>query len=270
MLRPHNPKSLLLNLLLAAGPAPLAARDAVAAGALFGMRENSLRVALARLAADGLVASADRGHYRLGPNARDLAADVATWRHAEARVEPWSGAWIAVYVAARPGASRSERRAQTRAFQMLGLRELEPGLFLRPNNLAGGADDVRARLGALGQGAGLAVFTLADLDLERDARARRLWDGARLSKSYVAGRRRLEAWLAKRDRLDLDDAARESYLLGNDAIRQLVFDPLLPEPLVDVAARRAFVAVVQRFDAAGRAIWKRRRLLPQKAAPRRP
>ncbi|HEY5292026.1 MAG TPA: hypothetical protein VIJ43_06915 [Burkholderiales bacterium] len=33
--------------------------------------------------------------------------------------------------------------------------------------------------------------------------------------------------------------------------------PLLPAPLVDVAARRAFVDAVVRFDAAGHAIWSR-------------
>jgi phenylacetic acid degradation operon negative regulatory protein len=46
--------------------------------------------------------------------------------------------------------------------------------------------------------------------------------------------------------------------LGNDAIRCLVFDPLLPEPLADVSERRAFVDTVLEFDRVGRLIWLKR------------
>src|SRR5690606_11792537 len=71
----------------------------------------------------------------------------------------------------------------------------------------------------------------------------------------------LESWLARwsagTPSLSIEAAARESFLLGNDAIRQLVFDPLLPAPLVDVDARRAFVDAVRRFDAVGHSIWRR-------------
>ena len=51
-------------------------------------------------------------------------------------------------------------------------------------------------------------------------------------------------------------------LLGNEAIRLLVFDPLLPAPLVDVDERRAFAAVGRRHDESGRAIWRRLHLAP--------
>jgi phenylacetic acid degradation operon negative regulatory protein len=44
--------------------------------------------------------------------------------------------------------------------------------------------------------------------------------------------------------------------MGDRAIRQLVFDPLLPEPLVDGEARRAFVDSLRRFDSAGQSIWR--------------
>jgi phenylacetic acid degradation operon negative regulatory protein len=70
-------------------------------------------------------------------------------------------------------------------------------------------------------------------------------------------RQRLQRWLARADRLPLADAARDSFSLGHDAIHQLVFDPLLPEPLVDADARQRFIDAVVRFDAAGQTIWKR-------------
>ena len=51
-------------------------------------------------------------------------------------------------------------------------------------------------------------------------------------------------------------AARESFILGSKAIKQVVFDPLLPEPFVDVAARHAFVEMTRHFDQVGHKIWR--------------
>lgn len=257
-----NPRHLVLNLLLGAGGEALSARTAVAACALFGLRENSVRVALARLAASGLVTPAGRGSYRLGPQAAGLAADVAQWRDAGSRLREWRGDWIAVHTPPRaaPGTSatgRSARRARERALGLLGLRELDRGLRLRPDNLAGGAVAVRERLARLGLGGDACVFVACDLDPVRERRARTLWDGAALNLGYRATQQRLERWLARAERLPLADAARQSFTLGHDAIRQLVFDPLLPSPLVDAGARQRFIDAVVRFDAAGQAIWHR-------------
>lgn len=263
-----NPRHLILNLLLGRGDAPLAARAAVASCALFGIRENSVRVALARLAAGGLVESAGRGTYRLGPGAAQLAADVATWRDAEHRLRGWNGGWIAVHAGDLGRSDRAALRARDRALGLLGLRELDRHLYLRPDNLAGGVAAVRERLYRLGVEAAAAVFVARDLDPERERRARVLWDGRALSAGYQDTRRRLDEWLARSGALEPDAAARESFLLGNDAIRQLVFDPLLPAPLVDVDARRAFADAVRRFDAAGHAIWDR--FLNDSGAPRAP
>ncbi len=252
-----NPRHLILNLLLGADSKALTAREAVVACALFGVRESSTRVALARLALAGLVETAGRGTYRLGRNAKELAAHVATWRDAEQRVCEWRGGWIAVHVGALGRRDRVALRARERALQLLGLAEFERGLHIRPANLVGGADSVRARLLALGLEAGAAVFLAQDFDPAREQRARALWDGRDLTRRYRETRRRLDAWLARAGTLAPEVAAREAYVLGNDAIRELVFDPLLPAPLIDAAARSAFVDAVVRFDAAGHAVWQR-------------
>lgn len=262
-----NARHLILNLLLGAGGQALSARTAVAACALFGLRENSVRVALTRLAAAGMVESAGRGSYQLGPRASGLAAEVAQWRGAGARLGDWQGGWVAVFTpprapagaerAANPAAARTARRARERALGLLGLRELDRGLHLRPDNLAGSATAVRERLARLGLDRDAAVFVARDLDPVREQRARKLWDGAALNRGYRVTRQRLQRWLARADRLPLADAARDSFSLGHDAIHQLVFDPLLPEPLVDADARQRFIDAVVRFDAAGQTIWKR-------------
>jgi phenylacetic acid degradation operon negative regulatory protein len=140
---------------------------------------------------------------------------------------------------------------------MLGLRELDRGLYVRPDNLAGGVNEVRERLQKLGLEAAAAVFVAAGFDAEREAHARSLWDGAALNRTYRTTRRDLEQWLERAGTLAPEVAAREAYLLGNEAIHQLVFDPLLPAPLVDIDERRAFVAAVLKHDEAGRDCWRR-------------
>ena len=117
-----NPRHLILNLLLGAGGQALSASDAVASCALFGVSENSSRVALARLAAAGLVQTAGRGAYRLGPQAAGLATDVARWRDAESSVCDWTGGWIAVHVAGLGRSQRAQVRVRERALGLLGLQ----------------------------------------------------------------------------------------------------------------------------------------------------
>ena len=92
-----QPKHLLLELLLASSDNPLPVSHAVAACAVFGLSENHVRVTLARLAAQDMVLASERGAYRLGPAARSLAQDVANWRHAEQRLRPWNGQYVAVH-----------------------------------------------------------------------------------------------------------------------------------------------------------------------------
>jgi phenylacetic acid degradation operon negative regulatory protein len=257
--RSPQPRSLILNLLLAADDATLSAREAIGACALFGIRENSVRVALARLSAAGMIEAAERGSYRLGPAAVGLAGEVASWRDAERRTREWRGDWVAVHLGKLP---RGRAHEHERALAMLGLRELDPGLYLRPDNLAGGVDAVRTRLSTLGVDERAAVFVIRDLDTAREARARRLWDGKRLNRLYRERRAALERWMTRADGFELDVAAREAYLHGNEAIRQLVFDPWLPAPLVDVDARRAFVDTAKHFDDFGHRIWRRLHQLP--------
>ncbi|MEK6669655.1 MAG: PaaX family transcriptional regulator C-terminal domain-containing protein [Pseudomonadota bacterium] len=260
-----TPKSLILNLLLAANGAALSASDAVASAGLFGIRENSVRVALVRLNAAGMIQSCGRGAYLLGPQAASLAEDLSFWRDAEQRVCAWSGAWL---MACTTHLGRSERgplRQRERALALLGFKALADGLYVRPDNLIGHAELARERLHKLGLDAEAPVFVASDLDANLDRRARHLWRTTERNQAYVRTQQQLTQWLAQAHQLDTEAAARESYLLGNEAIRQLVFDPLLPEPLVDVAARRACHLAVVEFDAEGHRIWQQ--LLPSLRMP---
>lgn len=250
-------RRLILNLLGVIDGGLLSVAEAARACALFDMSENSVRVALARLAQSELVEVAERGVYRLGPERRRLREETALWRTAEERLCNWSGRWIVVATGGLPRSDRKELRVRERAFSILGLRELDHGLHLRPDNLTGGASTARARLAALGLGPEAAVFVGSDFDAARHDRALGLWDGAALRAVYLDGVKTLDAWLDRAASLPLDVAARESFLLGDEAIRKIVFDPMLPAPLADEALRHRFISAVKHFDDEGRRIWVR-------------
>lgn len=254
-LRP-NARHFILDLLLASHGQPLTAREAVAACELFGIRENNVRVALARLSAEGLVVAAGRGSYELGPHARDLAGEVAGWRHVDQRLRPWSGAYVVVHVSVLGRSDRAALRRRERALAMLGFRELERGLFIRPDNIEQDLNALRQRLHTLGLETAATVFLASHFDAAREQGIHHCWDSAALNASYADGTRRLREWMQGADQLEADVAARESFLLGGQAIRQVVFDPLLPEPFVDTALRDEFFTTVRRFDALGHAIWQ--------------
>lgn len=250
-------RHLILDLLLASDGAPLPARDAIVACALFGISANNARVALARLSSDGLIETAERGSYALSARAHELADDVATWRTAEQRVREWSGDWIAVHCGSLGRSDRAALRGRGRALDMLGFRELERGLWLRPDNIEQDLEAVRRRLRTLGLEREASVFIAGRFDTAREARIAKLWNGKALSANYRKLRTELDTWLCAHQTLDPDVAAREAFLLGGKAIRHVVYDPLLPAPLVDAEARHAFVETVRRFDQVGRRIWQR-------------
>jgi phenylacetic acid degradation operon negative regulatory protein len=254
---PPQANGLVLDLLSAVGERPVPVRALVRAAELFGITENSLRVALARLVSDGKVERNERGSYGLGAAAQPVQRRVTAWAKMEERVVAWRGPWIALHTAGLPRGSRAEMKRRLRALEFLGMRELAAGLHVRPDNLDGGAPAVRAELRELGWPPGVLVCGLRDLDSATEARARRLWEADALDEAYRTTTTRLTKSGAALFELPLEQAVVESFLLGGRAIRQLAFDPLLPEPIVDPTLRRALVEAMRHYDVAGRRIWKK-------------
>jgi phenylacetic acid degradation operon negative regulatory protein len=260
-------RSLTLDLLSTLRSGSMPVRALVAAAELFGIEENSLRVSLARLYAAGSVDRDERGRYRLARTETPLKQQVLGWRGLERRiVDAWSGDWVAVIGA--PQGRRSPARRSSRALELLGMRALRPGLHVRPDNLVGGVDALRTRYAGLceptrsesqsGGGEEMSppvVARLADV-VELDARrARALWNAERLERDYATLLETLYDSERRLDALPPAEAMVESFLVGGRVLRALNVDPLLPAPIVDVAARRALVEAMLRYDRAGRAKW---------------
>lgn len=167
----------------------------------------------------------------------------------------WGGSWIAVHTGGLPRADRRALRARGRAERLLGLRELRPQLSVRPDNLEGGLEVFAARLHELTGDSAALVFRIDELAGGEDARARTLWDTGALDADYRAHTERLEASAARLPSMPRDAAIREAFLLGRDAIRTIVLDPLLPEQLVPGAHRRALIDAMRAYDKLGVGMW---------------
>ncbi len=256
MAKRPTPKKVILGLLHAGENRPLSVRDAIRACSLFELTENNVRVTLVRLSSDGLIQSPERGMYVLGPAAQDMAGDLAGWRQALERLQDWRGGWLMLLSGSALSTDRGEKKRRLRAIAMTGMRELQPGAWVRPDNLLGGVEALRERLWRLGLPRDTLVFHASALDADADAQARRLWPARELTESYLQQTRFLQEWLQRWPAMDPEEAARECYLYGTDAIRRVVFDPWLPESMVDAQARAEFFNTVLEYDQTGQRIWQ--------------
>ena len=180
--RTASARSFVLDLLSTLRRGSMPVRALVEAAALFGIAGGSVRVALSRLLADGLVERDERGAYRLGVGAEPVRRRVAAWRDLASQLRPWSGTWAAVVDA--PAPTPTARRRSERALELLGFRALRRGLRLRPDNLAGGLPRLRerrtaahaiARVGVEDLDEGVGLLALAEIRLgDLDVHARRV------------------------------------------------------------------------------------------------
>ena len=235
----------------------LPVRALVQAASVFDIAENSVRVAIVRLRAEGLLESPGRGAYRLGPRAQVVNETIHGWRTLANRIGSWDGSWIAVFTADLSRTDRPCLRRRLRALRYLGFEELKPGLFLRPNNLTPGIEGVRDELIALGLEDEASVFRMKDLSDREERRARALWDAPSLEQRYSKLHGELTSSMSQLEDLSLDDSLREAFMLGREGIRHVVLDPLLPNPLVDEDKRSALVDVLQSYCDKGLDLWAR-------------
>lgn len=251
-----SPKSLILDLLATlprADGSSMAVRALVEAGAIFGLAENSMRVALARLLAHGRIERDERGRYRQGDGVAAMSGEIRSWRRLGERVVAWNGGWIAVHEGTSARGAVRARSGQ--ALRLLGFRSLTPGLHIRPDNLADEIDSVRNRLSGLGLATGSLVARLSDLDHATDARARTLWQWKTLADAQQAGCREIAESRTRLESAMIEDAMAETFLVGGRMIRLLVLDPLLPPEIAPTSARDELVGQMVAYDDFGRACW---------------
>ncbi|WP_278258878.1 PaaX domain-containing protein, C- domain protein [Nocardioides convexus] len=121
VLKPVTTRSALLTLMLAAEVPSLSTREMVAAAAVVGFAEPTVRVALSRMSTAGDVVRDEDGRFRLAD--RLLERQRRQEQAAHPRRHAWGGEWelVVVTTAGRTAAERADLRAT-----LTGLRLAEP------------------------------------------------------------------------------------------------------------------------------------------------
>lgn len=252
----NNARTLIMDLLFADPDVSISIRQFLLAGQLFEISENSIRVALTRLSNDELIETIARGIYCLTKQAKEISEPVANRAKGIRQTRPWNGDFLAVHTGALNRADRGALSRRERTLHLNGFRELQPDLFIRPDNLIESQDITRKRLIQAGVDERASFFVARDFDPIHQKRIPRLWDKKALHNRYQTMSQRIEIWLENADSLTLPVAARESLLIGREAIPLMMTDPLLPEPLIDTLLQQNFFEDVIRLDQRGHAYWK--------------
>jgi phenylacetic acid degradation operon negative regulatory protein len=212
---PLTARSVLASALLGEDPPELPVAHLVHLAGLFGINENTTRVALSRMASAGEVTVEGAGRYRLAGHLLDrqgrqtASRRGATWT--------WRGQWRMVVVTAT-GRAAEDRSARRRRLTQARLAERREGVWLRPDNID------------------LLPDPAADVDVELftgvpegdpGALAARLWDLRGWAQRAVELRDEL-------DRLPPTDPAdlAPGFVLSASVLRLLQADPLLPAELL--------------------------------------
>lgn len=252
---PYPAKKLILNLVKEAQQ-PISAQVMVRMAELFSVEANNVRVTLNRLTKQGFLDLTERGIYVLGPSAQHLAERQSAWRCTEDKVCSWSGKWIAIYTAHLGRRDRKVLRQRQRATEMLGFREFYQGLLVRPDNLVASLPEVTQQLFRLGLEAEACVFCADGFNEEARPASETLWPIDDINARYRDNTEEMLGWRQTFHDKPLDVAARECFLIGDRVLRDIAFDPLLPEEMVDQQARAQMVSTMADFDDLGKSIWR--------------
>ncbi|MGY4712323.1 PaaX family transcriptional regulator C-terminal domain-containing protein [Mycolicibacterium sp. CBM1] len=201
-------RSVVLSVLLGAHPASATSAELLRLTADFGIREQTLRVALTRMVAAGDLVRSDDG-YRLSGRLldRQRRQDDAL----DPRTRAWDGGWVTLVIMA-VGMDARARAAFRNNLQSNRFGELREGLWLRPDNLDGKLPaEITGR-----------VRVLHSRDEDPVDLARRLWG---LDDWSRTGHRLLAQMAAARD-------IPQRFVAAAAIVRHLLTDPVLPDELL--------------------------------------
>lgn len=215
-IRPLNPRSLVLSVLLGLDPPTLPASSLVALARVFDIAPGTMRTALSRMVAAGDLAIDADGYRLVGRLLERKAAQDTGRRPAPAS---WDGAWTVAVVTAT-SRDVGARRAFRTHMANVRMGELRPDTWLRPANLAPPSS-----------GPGLAIVR-GDLDGDPIAIAAQLWDLEALATTATDLHRQVADMLpALADRRP--DALPPAITLAAEVVRFLRAEPLLPAELTE-------------------------------------
>jgi phenylacetic acid degradation operon negative regulatory protein len=224
--RPFTARSVIASTLLGAHPPRLPGRVLVRSGAMFGIGEGTVRVALTRMVANGEIQTKGDGRYELIGHLRQRQTRQDQSRSG-VQENAWNGDWELAVVDATEARTATDRAELRVALQRLRFGELREGVWLRPNNL----DPDRLPEHRAVVDASVRRFVSQPVDARE--MPQRLWDlvdwsntAADLVESLRTHTTRLRSLRSAYS--DLADA----FTLNAAVLRHLQADPLLPTALL--------------------------------------
>jgi phenylacetic acid degradation operon negative regulatory protein len=251
-----TPKRLVLSLLSSPDLREISAREYAQWGKLFDIDPTAMRVALGRLVKGGFLQSVARGRYVIGARGKVLSETARRWVSAEQRIGPWDGRWLVVHTAHLGRRDKTALSTRERALALVGFAALYPGLWCRPANYLETPAQTRSRLVELGLESE-AILLRGETLLSESLPLEELWPRNDLESRYRTLTTAMQESMQRGAGKDSDALARETFLLGEAVIRQVNADPLLPDSMIDVHARRKMHKTMVAYDAFGRGAWTR-------------
>lgn len=254
---PDYPSSnrLLLSLFSQPNLNHMSIKQLIAWGELFEHEPATIRVAAGRLVKQGFLLAQQRGSYTTGKAGKSIRQLASTWRHSLAKVDQWDGAWLGVYTAHLGRTCKQRTRARERAFRLTGFEPLEKNLWCRPDNLIETADSTFARLVGIGLENTAILMKVDYFNHDMAKNPMSLWSPEQLEKTYKLLVSLMERSARHLPYLDVKQATKESFQIGEHVIRQINQDPLLPEEMVDATARKKLLSTMIDYDKICHPIW---------------
>ncbi|MDG1206814.1 MAG: hypothetical protein P8N51_15705 [Pseudomonadales bacterium] len=245
-----KPSSVILDLLRTFPDRGASAKLILATGKMFGISDNAIRVNLSRLTSKCVIDKLDRGHYRISQQSTPLNDFVEEWRLGEKRRKSWKkNSWLCLVMDSNLSV---ECR---RNVGYLGFRKIQPGLWVRPDNLKLESADLLKRLRNLGIPSNVILLAASQFAEDNAEQWFGFFNIEQLDQQYADMNQRLHDSLAKLTNQTNDAAKKETFLLGGAAIQMLIKDPLIPEQIQAPAMREALWQTMLEYDKYGRDIW---------------
>jgi phenylacetic acid degradation operon negative regulatory protein len=246
---------LVLDFLAGSADRQMSAQDVCRAGSIVGYSDATMRVALTRLAQQGKIIKRGRATYSLNTQKNRLQLDIENWRERVNWIVAWRGDWAAVHDGTANRSDKTGLRRHQRALLLRGFRKWKQGLYVRPNNLSGGAQALRRQLNDLGLATGAELFVARGFSEQQTSELLRLWNLPALRRSYEKLLSRARVGQQRLIELNAKAAARESLLVGRDLISSILRDPLLPSEIIGGVQFRELGQAIGEYQALSRKIW---------------
>ena len=253
--RQITPKTIILDVLRLTRGNYCQSAKLIAVGELFDFKASTIRVALTRLLTAGKIETDGSGGYRMSSNSDMLSDYIEQWRLGDLRRGEWqTDGWLMVLLPSNP--DRAIRSLSQTTLEFFGFRKARNKVWVRPNNLLPPLNNLRALYQLVGLEKDALLFKAADIPYpEQFVWESTLWNSEALQFTYEQQLAKLTKSKARLETLEINDALRESFIIGGETINLLVKDPLLPDEMFCTPKREELRHAMCEYDACGHKIW---------------